>query len=328
MSALDLSIIVVSDHTPQLAARALTSVMTETRQSSYEVIVAQTGPGEGPEGGVVAHPVAPLLLHLPACTSTARAANQAARLAGGKYLLLLHADALVIDRAIDKLLAFAAANPYARIWGGRTLFQNRKLDSKSCWQRMTLWNLFCRTSGLPAIFEGSNLFNAGAYGGWARDTVRKVDIVSDAFILIERDLWNSLKGFDTAFENYGHEADLCLRARTFAAQPMFTPDATILHSGKPHDLLIASSTLDLIASETALVQRHWNSAAAPFGRFLLNVWPLTRAITTTTAATLIPADRARCAARHWRTVWKRRAEWTIAPNPAEIAAVAPSLVET
>lgn len=334
MSALDLSIIIVSHSTPQLVARALTSLMVETRQSSYEVIVAEIDPSEEPANPLGNHPVAPLLLKLPADTSSAKAINQAARVARGKYILLLHADALVIDRAIDRLVKFAAAHPEARIWGGRTLYQNRRLDPKSCYRHMTVWSLFCRACGLAAIFKGSELFNAEAYGGWLRNTVRNVDIVADAFFLIERDLWNGLKGFDTAFETSGQEVDLCLRARAFTARPMFTPDSTILHSGKPDDLQVAGFTAAMIAARMALVQRHWSRTAAPAGRFLLNAWPLTRAIATTVAARLKPTGRARHTAAHWQAVWKRRNEWAVSAGPEHpaaataISAAAQTWVET
>ena len=71
---------------------------------------------------------------------------------------------------------------------------------------MTLRNFFCRASCLTGIFPRSELFNSEAYGGWDRGTEREVDIVVDCFLMIRRDFWEALDGFDPAFFMYGEEA--------------------------------------------------------------------------------------------------------------------------
>ena len=48
--------------------------------------------------------------------------NLAAARARGEYLLLLNPDTVVLEAAVDRLVAFARARPQAGIWGGRTLF--------------------------------------------------------------------------------------------------------------------------------------------------------------------------------------------------------------
>ena len=67
---------------------------------------------------------------------------------------------------------------------------------------MTLWNLLCRATGLTTIARRSALFNTESDGGWQRDTVREVDIVSGCFFLITRSLWQRLGGFDPLFFMY------------------------------------------------------------------------------------------------------------------------------
>ena len=52
-----------------------------------------------------------------------RPRQQRRRRAGarGKYVLLLNPDTLVLDHALDRIVAFAERTPEAGIWGGRTL---------------------------------------------------------------------------------------------------------------------------------------------------------------------------------------------------------------
>ena len=75
---------------------------------------------------------------------------------------------------------------------------------------MTLWSLFCRSTGLALIFRRSAFFNPEEMGGWDRGDERAVDVVQGSFFLIRRDLWERLGGFDLAFVMYGEEQDLCL----------------------------------------------------------------------------------------------------------------------
>ena len=150
---------------------------------------------------------------------------------------------MVLDGAIDRLLDFAKAQPEARIWGGRTFFGDMALNPTSCWRRMSLWNIFCRTTGLTRIFPKSGLFNSESFGGWDRSSERQVDIVSGCFFLMRRADWQAMGGFDDRFVMYGEEADLCLRAaRTLGARPRVTPLARLIHYGGASEKVAADKT--------------------------------------------------------------------------------------
>ncbi len=305
----DLSILIVSYNTRALTEAALSSILAQTNDVAYETIVVDNASSDGSAEMIAAHPAKPQLIALQDNVGFARANNIAAQRARGRYLLLLNPDTLVLDRAIDSLVAFARANPDARVWGGRTLFANGKLNPASCWNRMTPWSLFCRATGLAAVFPSTALFNSEAIGGWRRDGVRRVDIVSGCFFLIEAALWRGLKGFDTLFFMYGEEADLCLRAHHFSARPIITPTATIIHYGGASERVRADKMVRLLAAKASLIDRHWTVGLAPVGRVLLAAWPLSRLIAASVAAAASGSQAMIDAARSWREVWTRRREW-------------------
>ena len=96
----------------------------------------------------------------------------------------------MLDRAIDRLVAFAERTPEARIWGGRTLNGDRSLNPVSVFGDQTLWSLFCRASGLALVFRRQRASSTPRiYGGWQRDSERAVDVVQGSFFLIRRALW-------------------------------------------------------------------------------------------------------------------------------------------
>ncbi len=326
---IDVSILVVSYNTCAMTRAALDSVLTETKDVSYEVIAVDNASVDGSADMIASHPLHPQFIRLNENIGFARANNLAARHARGRYILLLNPDTLVPDRAIDKLVAFARKEPSARIWGGRTLYASGSLNPSSCWSRMTLWNLFCRATGLTGLFPHTESFNGEAYGGWKRDTARRVDIVSGCFFLIERELWEGLNGFDPLFFMYGEEADLCLRAHAFSARPMITPFATITHYGGASEIARAGKMVRLLAAKVSLVDRHWQPILAPAGRILLAAWPLTRLIATSIRAVLAPSSANRSTADAWRQIWRRRKEWqygyaTPSQGQTTPAALAPS----
>ena len=169
------SIIVVSYRTRAMTLECLRSVVRETKRASYELLVVDNASGDGSAEAIAAEFPEARLTALDKNVGFAAGNNIAAKEAKGSYLLLLNPDTIVLDGAIDRLVDFAQRRPQAAIWGGRTLYADRSLNPTSCWQRMTLWNVFCRTSGLAALLPNSPLFNAEAYGGWDRSTVREAE---------------------------------------------------------------------------------------------------------------------------------------------------------
>lgn len=324
----DVSILIVSYNTREMTRIALDTIAAETKLVSYEVIAIDNASSDGSAEMIASHPLEPQLITLRDNIGFARANNLAAGVARGRYILLLNPDTEVLDGAIDKLIAFARAEPQARIWGGRTVFADGTLNPSSCWGRMTPWNLICRATGLSAIFSGTKAFNGEAIGGWARDSVRRVDIVSGCFFLIERELWDGLRGFDPLFFMYGEEADLCLRAHAFSARPMVTPQATIIHHGGASEKARADKMVRLLAAKASLIDRHWQPALAPLGRWLMSVWPLTRAIALSASNALRPSPERRQSAETWGLIWARRSEWQLgypAPTPPAGRTMLPSL---
>jgi GT2 family glycosyltransferase len=303
-----ISVIVVSYNTRAMTLDCLRSLAAETK-TPHEVIVVDNASTDGSAEAIAAEFPGIRLMAETANHGFAGANNLAAGEARGDYLLLLNPDTVVLDGAVDRLIAFAQARPEAGIWGGRTLYGDGRLNPASCWRRMTPWNLFCRASGLTGLFPGSGLFNPEAYGGWPRDTERAVDIVTGCFLLIRRDLWQQLGGFDPAFFMYGEEADLCLRARALGAAPRVTPEATIVHHGGASERVRADKMVRLLTAKAELIERHLPAWQRPLARALLRLWPLSRRIATGAFAAVTGQASFRESAANWAEIWRRRAEW-------------------
>jgi GT2 family glycosyltransferase len=305
----DVSILVVSHNTRAMTLEALDSIVSATTRISYEVIVVDNASQDGSAAAIAGHAAGPRLVALADNIGFARATNLAAAQASGEYLLLLNPDTIVLEGAIDRLVDFARRTPGAGVWGGRTQFADGALNPSSCWRRMTLWNLFCRASGLTALLARTELCNGEAYGGWDRDTEREVDIVSGCFLLISRRLWRELGGFDPVFFMYGEDADLCLRARRAGGRPRVTPAATIVHHGGASEATRAGKMVKLLAAKTLLVERDFAGWSRALALLLLSLWPASRMLALTLAARVLRRGEFAASAAVWREVWARRGEW-------------------
>ena len=318
----EVSIIVVSYNTRDLTLACLRSVLEQTT-SPFELIVIDNASTDGSaEALAEAYPAGsePRVRLILEDTNHgfAKANNLAAVEARGAYLLLLNPDTVVLDAAIDNLLAFAKRRPDDRIWGGRTRFGDGSLNATSCWRKMTLWTIFCRTTGLTGLFRRSELFNPESYGDWQRDTERSVDIVTGCFFLIPRDFWNRLGGFDLAYVMYGEEADLCLRAMTFGARPSITPAATIIHYGGASETVRTDRMVRILRAKATLIRRHFSPGTRSVGLLLFQLWPLTRAI----AGRFGIRKRGSETGGTWLEIWRRRGEWV--PGYPQYEAAAPT----
>lgn len=306
---IDLSIIVISYNTRVMTLECLRSIRAETKDTSYEIIVVDNDSPDDSAAAVATEFPDVRLMALRENIGFGRANVLAAKEACGRRILLLNPDTLILDRAIDRLMAFANETPTCRIWGGRTLNKDRSLNPSSCWRRMTLWSLTCSAFGLTHLFPNSSLFNREAYGGWDRSSIRKVDIVSGCFFLIDRDLWNQLDGFDPAFFMYGEEADLCLRARRLGARPIVSPSAVIVHYGGASTTSTLEQRLLLLKGKATLMHRHWQPINREFGRGLFLLFPLIRWVSYQLASRFLGRPGLSSVAAEWRAIWRRQKEW-------------------
>lgn len=308
-----LSILVVSYNTKAMTLDCLRSVEAETR-TPHEVIVFDNVSPDG-SAAAIAEAFPPARhpdIRLIASTENhgfAKGNNIAARDARGEYLLLLNPDTLILDGAIDKLMAFAARTPEAGIWGGRTLTGDGMLDPSCAFDDQTFWSIITRLLGLSVLFPGSRLFNPEFYGAWPRDSEREVGVIMGCFLLIRREIWDALGGFDLSFVMYGEEADLCRRARDRGlARPRLTPEAEIIHFGGASSPKLSSDSLKLKARVT-LARRYLRPWQRPLGVGMIRIWPLTRKLTGGIAAWLTGHDHFREAAARWGAVWENRGAW-------------------
>jgi GT2 family glycosyltransferase len=251
MTAIDLSILIVTYNSRRLVGPLLEGLARELQPLSAEVVLVDNASHDGTADLVAAaHPWV-RLVRSEHNLGFAAGNNLAARHARGRVLLLLNPDALPEPGAIARGLARLDAHPEVGMAGGR-LLDAQGHTQPSARMFPTLLQEFFVLSGLAARFPRSRWF--GRFDRtWADPQApAAVDWVPGAFALVRRDLFERLVGFDERFFLYYEEVDLCRRIGRAGLQVAYWPDLRVHHIGGESARTVSGATVSRSGSQLTL----------------------------------------------------------------------------
>lgn len=226
----DLSIIVVNYNTVELLRGCLNSIVEETRDVTYEIIVVDNASTDGSRAMLEKEFPQVVKIYNPDNKGFAAANNQGIKECRGDYILLLNSDTIILDRAIQKTLAFMKRNLEAGIVGCK-LLNNDKTLQPSCMSFPSLWNLFSEAFFLYILFRRTEPFGSYYLSYFDYDQIRSVDVVKGAFMMVRREIFDTIGLLDESYFMYTEETDFCYRAKQHGYQVFFIPTAEIIHLG-------------------------------------------------------------------------------------------------
>lgn len=157
--------------------------------------------------------------------------NEAARVASGRMLFVVNPDSLVQPGAPAALAAFLDAHDDVAVAGSRILDTDGAVQGSA--RRFPTWSTFFagRSSWLSRRFPSNRWTRHNILSGSAAGEARAVDWVSGAAMMIRRDAFELVGGFDERYFLYWEDADLCRRLRSRGWATAYVPDATVVHHG-------------------------------------------------------------------------------------------------
>jgi len=139
----------------------------------------------------------------------------AAAAADADYLLFLNNDTVPLRGWLDALLEEATAHPEAGTVGSKLLYPDGTLQHAGVVIGQDLWphHIYAGLPGdHPALERG-----------------REVTAVTAACMLIARQTFVDVGGFDTAFRNGYEDVDLCLKLRDLGKTSLYCPRSVLYH---------------------------------------------------------------------------------------------------
>jgi hypothetical protein len=156
--------------------------------------------------------------------------NAGMRVAGGRWFLLLNSDAWLVGDALERLVELAESRPDAAVVGPR----QRNPDGTpraSVRGFPTLWRLATEYFLLRKLAPRSRLLNSLYGGGFDHASVRDVDWISGACLLVRREAAEAVGLFDEDYFMFSEETDWCYRFGQAGWKVVFCPDAEVVHVG-------------------------------------------------------------------------------------------------
>jgi len=156
--------------------------------------------------------------------------NRGLRETSGPFVLVLNADAWLVDDAAERLVAFAEEHERAGFVGPRLLNPDGTLQP-SVRAFPTPWRLATEYLFLRKLAPRSRALNAFYGAGFRHDEAREIDSAKAAGFLLRRAAFEEVGPFDEEFFLFSEETDWCYRAREVGWQSFFYPGAEVVHVG-------------------------------------------------------------------------------------------------
>jgi GT2 family glycosyltransferase len=222
-----LSIIIPTYNTAALTLQCIDHIQAHPPSSEHEVIVVDNHSSDSTLMDVQQKHPEVILIANDRNLGFSCACNRGAAVARGENLLFLNSDTEALEHTFDQLLDWLDKNPHTGIVGPELIGpQNQLLQMSWGWHPLLLGELIQQYFAPYAVRKSR----------FRRDLIkfiqrrsRKVPSICGACLMIRRDVFNELKGFDEDFELYFEDSDLCIRCVNAGRQIDFVRDAKIIH---------------------------------------------------------------------------------------------------
>ncbi len=149
--------------------------------------------------------------------------------AKGEYLCILNPDTVVAEDTFTKILAFAKSKTNLGIVGCKLIDGTGAFLPESKRGVPTPWVAFTKIFGLYKIFPNNSLFNRYYAQHLTPNQTGKVDILVGAFMVLKRELYNEIGGFDENCFMYSDDIDLSYMALQRAKENYYFHETTVIH---------------------------------------------------------------------------------------------------
>ena len=162
----------------------------------------------------------------------AAANNRGVAGGGAPFVLLLNSDVLVVDGAIERLIVALNERPRAVAAGGRLVDPDTLVTQEQYRPRPfpSLANFLVIVLGVEELWPGNPVTRRYHGGALDESSVQAVAQPAAAAIVVRRDTFESVGGFDERFWFWFEDSDLLLRLSA-RGEILYVPGAVFRHLG-------------------------------------------------------------------------------------------------
>ena len=223
------SVIIVAYRSRDESGPCLAALPRELQGRAVEGTVVDNSPEDG--AGEIVRRGFPWVryLALPENLGFGRANNFGYREATGECILFLNPDTVSNAAALEHCLRRLQAEPDIGLISPKLVQADGSMDLACRRSIPTLWDGFCRASGLAAALPRTRLFAGYNLTNLPEDGTYDVGAINGAFMMARREVLERVGQFDEAFFMYGDDLDLCIRVARAGYRIVYDGRCAITH---------------------------------------------------------------------------------------------------
>ncbi len=195
----------------------LDSVFAIGARLPIEVIVVDDASSDETQLGLLAYPHPIRTVRHDENLGFAKSCNDGARIANGEYLVFLNNDTIVLANWIDAMVTAAEENQVIGVVGNLQVFPDRKLVQQA--------GIVCGEGNIVYSIYNNQL----AADHPAVNRAREMTFVAGSCMLVPKDLFHSLNGFDETYLNSCEDLDFCMKVHSAGRCVWYCPQSRIHH---------------------------------------------------------------------------------------------------
>jgi len=225
----ELSIIIVNYNVKEFLQNLIHSLQKAVSKINHEIIVVDNASDDGSVEFIrEKFPHINLIVNK-TNLGFSKANNIALKASKGKFILLINPDTIVSENTITKMVEFLNVHPNAGLAGCKILNPDGSLQLACRRSFPGPWTSFCKVTGLSTLFPKSKLFARYNLTYLDEDSTHEVDAISGSFMMMKREVYEKVGGFDEQFFMYGEDLDLCYRVQQSGYKVYYYPGIQIIH---------------------------------------------------------------------------------------------------
>jgi len=226
---IDLSIIIVNYNVKEFLLNLLDSIQRAKKNLKIETIVIDNNSDDGSIPVLKSKYPEVITIENKINVGFGAANNQGIEISSGKFILFLNPDTLVNDNTFTKLVSFLNGNDGVGLVGCKVLNPDGTLQLACRRSFPTPWVSLTKVIGFSKLFPKSKLFAKYNLTYLDENQSYEVDAISGSFMMMKREMYEKIGGFDTDFFMYGEDLDLCYRVQKAGKKVFYFSETEIIH---------------------------------------------------------------------------------------------------
>ena len=265
---MELSVIIVNYNSKLLIETCLLSVKKALENLSGEIIVVDNNSNDGSKEYLPTKFAGVKFIFNNVNLGFARACNQGFKISSGQYVLFLNPDTILSGTCLKDCISFFESHPDAGAVGIRMLDEKGNFLKESKRGLPSPSASFYKLFGLTAMFPGSKTFGKYYQGHLPENENNPVDVLSGAFIMIKREVFEKAGGFDESFFMYGEDIDLSLRISQLGFKNYYLGKISVTHLKGGSTTYNYKYIRDFYSAMDLFVKKHYSDKSTIYRSFL------------------------------------------------------------